>query len=158
MEGDTSAGQRIVQAQLAVLPGAEEQSAAQLLEEGAGRRLGEAAVPGQIQAREARPLQLGGIAGEGVRIPLRLQPRPEGAGRIVQLEIVVGAPGMTGRSDHGVVQVIDGVRFQASGHASGSLRAQGGREERQQEKDDPYLYFPKHWRTWFNNSCSSPGR
>ena len=143
MEGDAAAGEGVVQAQFPVLPGAEEQSAPQLFEEGAGRRFDEAAVPGQIQACEACTLQFGGIAGQGLRIPLRLQSGPEAAGRIVQLEIVVGAPGVLGRADDGVLQIVDGVRFQAAGHAAALLRTQSGRDEGQQEQDKkPAVYFP----------------
>ena len=143
MEGEAAAGEGVVQAQFPVLPGAEEQSAPQLVEEGAGRCFDEAAVPGQIQAREACALQLGGVASQGLRIPLRLQSGPEAAGRIVQLEIIVGAPGMLGRADDSVLQVVDGVRFQAPGHAAALLRAQSGRKEGRQEQDKkPAVYFP----------------
>ena len=143
MEGDAAAHEGIVQAQFPVLPGTQQQAAAHLLEEGTGRRFDEAAVPGQIQAREACALQLGGVAGQGLRIPFRLQSGPEAAGRIVQLEIVVGAPGMLGRADDSVLQVVDGVRFQAPGHAAALLRAQSGRNEGRQEQDKkPAVYFP----------------
>ena len=160
MESEAAAHEGVVQAQFPVLPGTEEKAAAQLLEEGTRRRLQPVAVPGGVEAREAGALELGGIAGERLRIILRLQARGETAQRIVQLEIVIGTPGMFRGADDAVVQIIDGVRLHAAGDGSPVLRPQGSREasRTQQDQEGRFDYLPAHFFTWESSSCSSPGR
>jgi hypothetical protein len=146
MEGEASAHEGVVQAQFPVLPRAEEKAAAQLFEERTRRRFQPVAVPGGVQARETGALEFGGIAGERLRIILRLQAGGKAAVRIVQLDIVIGAPRMLGTADDAVVHIIDGVRLQAPGDMAFILRHQGGRETScaQQDRND---YLPAHFFT-----------
>ena len=115
MEGDAAARQGIVKTQFTVLPGTEDEAAAQLFEERAGPHLQEIGIQGGIQARKAEAFQFGRVAGQGFRIILGLEPGGEKALQIVQFQIVVGTPGMGRGPDDVVIQIVDGVRFQAAG-------------------------------------------
>ena len=160
MEGEASARKGVVEAQFPVLPGAEDEAAAQLLEEGSGRDLHPIGVPSCVQARKAGAFEFGGITRQRMGVILRLQAGRKAAMGVIQLHVVVGAPRMLGGADDAVVQVVDGIGLHAAGHASPFLRLKGHRKESHPQKEGPESgdYWPAHFFTWASSSCSSPGR